>query len=79
MTVPRWLQPFQKYPPQEAEALWSPKIELKRYGGVVTVSDEAIRLQRFLLFERELARIGRQVGIDSQDLALDILLARTDR
>lgn len=49
-------------------------LRLKKFGGLITVSDEAMRRQRVPVFARGIARIGRQIGVDMTDLAIDILL-----
>lgn len=49
-------------------------IRLKKFGGMVTISDEAMRRQRIPIFARGIARIGRQIGISMTDLCIDILI-----
>lgn len=49
-------------------------LRLKKFGGVVTISDEAMRRQRIPVFARGIARIGRQIGIDVTDFVLDTIL-----
>jgi hypothetical protein len=49
-------------------------VRLKKFGGIVTVSDEAMRRQRIPVFARGIARIGRQIGIDMTDLCIDVLI-----
>src|SRR6266849_5665919 len=49
-------------------------VKLKKFGGIVTVSDEAMRRQRIPIFSRGIARVGRQIGIDMTDLAVDIVI-----
>lgn len=49
-------------------------LRLKKFGGAVTISDEAMRRQRIPVFARGIARIGRQIGIDMTDLAIDVLI-----
>lgn len=49
-------------------------IHLKKYGGIVTVSDETMRRQRVPVFARGIARIGRQIGIHMTDFALTIAI-----
>ncbi len=49
-------------------------VKLKKFGGLVTVSDEAMRRQRIPVFSRGIARVGRQIGIDMTDLAVDIVI-----
>jgi hypothetical protein len=49
-------------------------VKLKEFGAKVTVSDHAMRRQRLPVFERGMARYGRQIGIDVTSLVLDILI-----
>jgi hypothetical protein len=49
-------------------------VKLKKFGGMVTISDEAMRRQRIPVFARGIARIGRQIGIDITDLMVDITI-----
>lgn len=49
-------------------------VRLLKFGGQISVSDEAMRRQRIPVFQRGFARYGRQIGIDMTDLAIDILL-----
>jgi hypothetical protein len=49
-------------------------VRLKKFGGMVTISDEAMRRQRIPVFARGIARIGRQIGIDMTDLVIEVLI-----
>jgi hypothetical protein len=49
-------------------------VKLKKFGGIVSISDEAMRRQRIPVFARGIARIGRQIGIDMTDLCIDVLI-----
>jgi len=49
-------------------------IRLLKFGGQLSISDEAMRRQRIDIFQRGFARYGRQIAIDITDLAVDILL-----
>ncbi len=49
-------------------------VRLLKFGGQLSISDEAMRRQRIPVFQRGFARYGRQIGIDMTDLAIDILL-----
>jgi len=73
-TLPAWLRPFQQQCLREAEPLWVPSLDLKRFGASLTVSDTALRRQRLPAFERGLYKIGRQMARDLRDIALEELL-----
>ncbi len=49
-------------------------VRLIKFGGQITISDEAMRRQRIPVFQRGFARYGRQIGIDITDLMIDIIL-----
>lgn len=49
-------------------------VTLKKWGGILKASDEAIRRARLPIFQRGLERIGRQLANDLTDFALDVLL-----
>lgn len=49
-------------------------ITLKKWGGVLKASDEAVRRARLPIFQRGLERIGRQLANDLTDFALDVLI-----
>lgn len=49
-------------------------IKLRKWGGVLKASDEAIRRARLPIFQRGLERIGRQLANDLTDFVLDVIL-----
>lgn len=49
-------------------------IRLKKFGGIIHYSDESLRRQRIPVFQRGVARIGRQIGIRMTDFALDVII-----
>lgn len=49
-------------------------VKLKKFGGIIHYSDESLRRMRIPVFQRGVARIGRQIGIRMTDFALDVLI-----
>lgn len=49
-------------------------VKLKKFGGIIHYSDESMRRMRIPVFQRGVARIGRQIGIRMTDFALDVLI-----
>ncbi len=49
-------------------------IKLKKFGGIINYSDESLRRMRIPVFQRGVARIGRQIGIRMTDFALDVII-----
>ena len=49
-------------------------VTLKKWGGILKASDEAIRRAPLPIFQRGMERIGRQLANDLTDFALDVLL-----
>ncbi len=49
-------------------------IKLKKFGGLINYSDESLRRMRIPVFQRGVARIGKQIGIRMTDFALDVII-----
>jgi hypothetical protein len=62
-----------RFPEMSISATNAP-VTLKKWGGILKASDEAIRRARLPIFARGLERIGRQLANDLTDFALDVLL-----
>lgn len=62
-----------RFPEMSISASNAP-ITLKKWGGILKASDEAIRRARLPIFQRGLERIGRQLANDLTDFALDVLI-----
>ena len=62
-----------RFPEMSISATNAP-ITLKKWGGILKSSDEAVRRARLPIFQRGLERIGRQLANDLTDFALDVLL-----
>jgi hypothetical protein len=62
-----------RFPEMSISATNAPII-LKKWGGILKASAEAIRRARLPIFQRGLERIGRQLAIDLTDFALDVLI-----
>jgi hypothetical protein len=60
--------------PELAISASNAPVVLKKWGGILKASDEAIRRARLPIFQRGLERIGRQLANDLTDFAMDVLL-----
>lgn len=49
-------------------------IKLRKFGSLINLSDEAMRRQRIPVFQRFLARHGRQIAIDMSSFAIDVTI-----
>lgn len=49
-------------------------VKLKKFGGLINYSDESLRRMRIPVFQRGVARIGKQIGIRMTDFALDVII-----
>lgn len=64
---------FTRFPELTISATNAP-IKLKKWGGILRASDEAVRRARLPVFAAGLQRIGRQLAIDLTDFAIDVLM-----
>lgn len=62
-----------RFPEMSISATNAP-VTLKKWGGILKSSDEAVRRARLPIFQRGLERIGRQLANDLTDFALDVLI-----